>query len=80
MTVYELIQELAQFKPDTEVTFHVEAKMDLDVEAEFDRSNEDDTQDVTVEADIDENFDYEDITNHESSYYHDKEAIINLTY
>lgn len=36
MKVYELIQELSQFKADTEVEFHVIATFDTDVEAEFD--------------------------------------------
>ena len=48
MKVYELIQELSQYKADTEVEFHVNARFDTDVEAEFDRDNESDTQDVTV--------------------------------
>lgn len=37
MTVYELIQELSQYKADTEVIFKVNAEFDTDVEAEFDR-------------------------------------------
>lgn len=36
MKVYELIQELSQYKADTEVEFHVNAEFDTDVEAEFD--------------------------------------------
>lgn len=36
MKVYELIQELSQFKADTEVEFHVKATFDTDIEAEFD--------------------------------------------
>lgn len=47
MTVYELIQELSQFKADTEVKFHVKAEFDTDVETEFD-------EDVDF-ADIDDN-------------------------
>lgn len=54
MKVYELIQDLVQFKPDTEVEFHVKAKFDTDVEAEFDRNNENDTQEVTVTAEFDD--------------------------
>ena len=34
MKVYELIQELSQYKADTEVEFHVKATFDTDVEAE----------------------------------------------
>lgn len=79
MTVYELIQELAQYKADTEVKFHVKAKMDMDVKATFDRDNEDDEQEVTVEADIDEDFDFNDITDNERSIYH-PDITINLEY
>lgn len=42
MKVYELIQELSRFKADTEVNFHLKADFDTDVDAEFDRDNEDD--------------------------------------
>lgn len=42
MTVYELIQELSRYDADTEVNFHVKADFDTDVDAEFDRDNEND--------------------------------------
>lgn len=35
MTVYDLIQELSQYKADTEVRFKVNAKFDTDVEADL---------------------------------------------
>lgn len=79
MKVYELIQELSQYKADTEVEFHVKAKMDIDVKATFDRDNEDDYQDVTVEADIDEDFEFDDITDNENSYFRPN-ITINLEY
>lgn len=79
MTVYELIQALAQFKPDTEVDFHVSATFDTDVEAEFDRENESDVQKVTVEAEFDEDVDFEDISDNESSRWR-PDITINLTY
>ena len=79
MTVYELIQELTSFKPDTEVKFNVKADIDVDVEAEFDRKNEDDIQKVTVTASIDEDFDFDDIEDHERSSYRPN-VTINLTY
>lgn len=79
MTVYELIQKLSQFKADTKVEFHVKAKFDTDVEAEFDRNNDDDTQEVTVTAEFDENVDFADIDNNESSRYYPN-ATINLEY
>lgn len=50
-----------QFKPDTEVEFHVKAKFDTDVEAEFDRNNENDTQEATVTAEFDEDVDFYEI-------------------
>lgn len=79
MKVYELIQELSQYKADTEVGFHVKATFDTDVEAEFDRDNENDTQEVTVTAEFDEDVDFDDITDNESSRYHPN-ITINLEY
>lgn len=80
MTVYELIQELSQYKAETEVRFHVDAQLDVDVEAKFDRNNEEDTQEVTVTADIDEDFDFDDISDYENSRYGNRFIQINLTY
>lgn len=79
MTVYELIQKLSQFKADTKVEFHVKAKFDTDVEAEFDRNNDDDTQEVTVTAEFDENVDFADIDDNERGIYHPN-VTINLEY
>ena len=58
MTVYELIQELAKYKGDIEIEFHVQAEFSTDVEAEFDREDENDKQEVTVDAKFDEDVDY----------------------
>ncbi len=69
MKVYELIQELSRFKADTEVNFHIKADFDTDVDAEFDRDNEDDIQTVTVTAGFDENIDYDGIKNNENHGY-----------
>lgn len=80
LTVYELIQELAKFKPETEVKFHVKADFDTDVSAEFDRENEDDVQDVTVTAEFDEDVDYDDIRDYESYRYGTPHIQIDLTY
>ena len=80
MTVYELIQELSQYKAETEVRFHVDAQLDVDVEAKFDRNNEEDTQEVTVTADIGEDFDFDDISDYENSRYGNRFIQINLTY
>ena len=57
MTVYELIQELSQYNADTEVKFHCEA--------EFDRKDENDTQEVTVTAEFDDYVDFDDIDDYE---------------
>ena len=79
MKVYELIQELSQYKADTEVEFHVKATFNTDVEAEFDRDNEKDTQEVTVTAEFDEDVDFDDIEDNEGSIYHPN-VTINLEY
>lgn len=69
MTVYELIQELSQYNADTEVKFHCVAEFDTDVEAEFDREDENDTQEVTVTAEFDDNVDFSYISDHERERY-----------
>jgi len=79
MKVYELIQELTQYNPNTEVDFHVKADLDVNVEATFDRSNENDTQDVTVTARIDDDFSFDDIEDNERFRYHPN-ITINLEY
>ena len=79
MTVYELIQELSEFDADTEVEFHVNAKFNTDVEAEFDRENEDDTQEVTVTAEFDEDVDFYEINDNEGRIYRPN-ITINLEY
>ena len=77
MTVYELIQKLSQYNADTEVKFHCKAEYDTDVEAEFDRENESNTQEVTVTAGFDDDVDFEDIDDYESVH---KRIVINLIY
>ena len=69
MTVYELIQELSQYKSDTEVIFKVYAEFDTDVEAEFDREDENDIQEVTVTAEFDDYVDFDDISDYERDRY-----------
>lgn len=68
-----------QFKPDTEVEFHVKAKFDTDVEAKFDRNNENDTQEVTVTAEFDEDVDFYEIDDSECSVYNPR-ITFNLEY
>lgn len=80
MTVYELIQELARYKPDTQVRFRVEAEFDADVEAEFDRTDENDKQNVTVTAKFDEEVNYDDIYDHENLHYGVPHIRIDLKY
>lgn len=69
MTVYELIQELSWYDANTEVDFHCKAVYDTDVEAEFDREDENDIQEVTVTAEFDDNVDFDDISDHERNRY-----------
>ena len=80
MTVYELIQELSNYRAETEVRFHVCADIDVDVEAEFDRSNESDTQEVTVTAGIDDDFEFDDVSDNENNRYGSRYIQINLVY
>lgn len=80
MTVYELIQELTKYNPDTRVDFHVIAEFETDVKAEFNREIEDDIQDVTVDAEFDNDVDFEDIDDHESNRFGGKYIQINLSY
>lgn len=79
MKVYELIQELAQYSADTEVRFHLKGEFDTDVEAEFNRENENDVQDVTVTAEFDDDVDFDDIDDHERDRYQ-QYIQINLSY
>lgn len=65
MKVYELMQELSQYNADTEVKFHCNAEYETDVEAEFDRENENNVQEVTVTATFDDDVDFDDIDDHE---------------
>lgn len=58
MTVYELIQELAQYDADAEIKFNVKGNLDFDTVAEFDRESEDDEQNVTVNVDLDDRFEF----------------------
>lgn len=78
MTVYELIQKLSQYSADTEVEFHCEAVYDTDVEAEFDREDENDIQEVTVSAEFDEDVSYDGIEY--KSTIRTPHITINLTY
>lgn len=83
MTVYELIQELSQYNADTEVRFNFKGNFESDVKATFDRSSEDDEQEVTAEVEFDGELDYEDISNHEPKHLRWQEdpfIVINLSY
>ena len=80
MTVYKLIQELSQYKADTEVRFHFDGKFDTDVSAKFDRDNENDEQEVTVEAEFDDDLEFYDIDDYEIGRYGKPYIQINLEY
>lgn len=75
MTVYELIQELAKHKGDTEVGFHVQAEFSTDVKAEFDREDENNTQEVTVDAKFDEDVDFYEIVDFSNNRYNPRIVI-----
>lgn len=79
MTVYELIQELAKYEGDTEVEFHVKAEFSTDVEAKFDREDENDKQEVAVDAEFDEDVDFYDIDGYRDSRYNPR-VVINFEY
>lgn len=84
MKVYELIQELSQYNADTEVRFNFKGNFEADVKATFDRSSEDDEQEVTAEVEFDDYLDYEDISDYESmssrTWQKDPFIVINLSY
>lgn len=84
MRVYELIQELSQYNADTEVRFHCNAEYDTDVEAKFDRENEDDVQEVTVTAVFDDDVDFDDIDDYEPigkrTWQKEPYIVVNLSY
>ncbi len=79
MTVYELIQELAKYEGDTEVEFHVQAEFSTDVEAEFEREDENDTQEVTVDAKFDEDVNFYEIDDFSNNRYNPR-IVINFEY
>lgn len=78
MRVYELIQELSRYSADTEVKFHVNAKYSADIEVEFDRENEDNTQEVTADVEFDDDVEIEEIDDRENKVFRD--IVINLKY
>lgn len=77
MTVYELIQELSKYNADDEVEFHVKAKYSDYIEAEFDRDNEDDIQEVTVDLDFDEDVEYDGMM---QKYWDKNTVVVDLKY
>lgn len=81
MDVYELIQELTRFNPDTEVRFHIaDSKFTCDTEATFDRENDRDTQEVTVDVEIDEDLEFDEIRDYENTRYSKPYVQIDLKY
>ena len=56
----------------------MKAKFDTDVEAKFDRSSEDDVQEVTVEAEFDDSVYFDGIEDRENRVF--KDIVINLMY
>lgn len=79
ITVYELIQELVKFKPDTEVEFNFNGEFDVDADVKFDRTDNNDVQTVTVTAEFNDSVNYVDIDDNESRSYRPN-VTINLEY
>lgn len=77
MTVYEMIQELSKYSADDEVIFHVRANYSVDIEAEFDRNNENDVQEVTVDTEFNEDVEYDGTM---QSYWDKNKVVIDLKY
>ena len=79
MTVYELIQQLANYDPDKEVQFKLVSDFDTYVDATFDRENEEDVQEVKVTVCFDDNLDFDYIDS--GVYGREKDKVfINLEY
>lgn len=76
MKVYEMIQELAQFKPDTEVVFDFNGTFDADMEATVDLEGEEE-QTVSGEVDFDDRLSFDEIEDKERYY---NQAVIKLEY
>lgn len=68
MTVYELIQELAQYDADDDVEFRVEAEFDCDVDVDLEGGE---TQ--TVEAEFDDTVSLDEIRHSVHTVYIDLE-------
>lgn len=77
MTVYEMIQELSKYNADDEVEFHVKANYSANVEAEFDRDNENDVQEVDFDMVFDEDVEYDGAR---QSYWNKHKVVIDLKY
>lgn len=76
MTVYEMIQKLSGFNADDEVRFQFSGNFEADVTAEFDRNDENDEQEVTVEVNFSDTLTFDDI---HKKYFED-EVYIDLTH
>lgn len=76
MTVYEMIQKLSGFNADDEVRFQFSGNFEADVTAEFDRNDENDEQEVTVEVNFSDTLTFDDI---HKKYFED-EVYIDLMY
>lgn len=76
MTVYEMIQKLSEFNAEDEIRFRFSGNFEADVMAEFDRNDENDEQEVTVEVNFSDTITFDDI---HKKYFGD-EVYIDLTY
>ena len=80
MKVYELIQELAKYDANTEVYFHAVCSYTDDVKAKFNRDNEDDEQEVTINCEFDDDVEFDGIRDYENARYGLPHIQIDLKY
>ena len=76
MTVGRMMKNVSGFNADDEVRFQFSGNFEADVTAEFDRNDENDEQEVTVEVNFSDTLTFDDI---HKKYFED-EVYIDLTY
>ena len=80
MKVYELIQELAKYDANTEVHFHAVCNYKKEKKTKFNRDNEDDEQEVTINCEFDDDVEYDGIRDYENARYGLPHIQIDLKY
>lgn len=79
MTVYELIQDLAHYNPDSEVIFNAKFKFDTEVTVEVQRGEEYSDEKYDAEAEFDGDLEIDSIDS-KRNYRNQTEVIISLEY